>query len=105
MTFKLVGAGLLMLAALAMCNPAHAAEQPLLSITRASLAVGVDYASYQNQGDQRLPNFVKEFEPGIFGAYVLTPHATLVGSGCYGLDNKIIRWKVGVRAVLWRGRD
>lgn len=84
---------------------AHGAEQPLLSKDRASLALGLDYASYTQQGVQPLPLFKKAWEPGVFGAYVLTPHATLTGSGCYDVDNKWMRWKVGVRMVLWRGRD
>lgn len=84
---------------------AQASEQPLLSKDRASLAVGLDYAWYQKAGDEPLPQFKKAWEPGLFGAYVLTPHLTLTGSGAYDVDNRFMRWKVGVRTVLWRGKD
>lgn len=92
-----------------MCVAAGAAEaadqRPILDKSRASLALGLDYAWYQKAGVEPLPTFKKAWEPGIFGAYVLTPHLTLTGSGAYDLDNKWMRWKVGVRTVLWRGRD
>ena len=91
--------------ACALAGQSQAAEQPLLSKDRASLAVGLDYAWYQKAGAEPLPSFKKAWEPGLFGAYVLTPHVTLTGSGAYDLDNKFVRWKVGVRTVLWRGKD
>ena len=85
--------------------PVYAADQPLLSLNRASLAAGVDYAGYQQQGVQKLPDFKKAFEVGLYGAYVLTPHVTATVSGAYDVDNKFIRWRAGVRTVLWRGKD
>jgi hypothetical protein len=91
-----------------LCAPAHAqttAATPMLSITRASLAAGIDYASYGQQGNQPLPDFKKAFEVGLYGAYVLTPHVTATGSGAYDVDNRWIRWRVGLRTVLWRGSD
>ena len=84
---------------------AQAADQPLLSIKRASLAAGVDYAGNQQQGLQKLPDSKKAFEVGLYGAYVLTPHITATASGAYDVDNKWIRYRVGVRTVLWRGSD
>ena len=84
---------------------AHSAEQPLFSKDRASLALGLDYAAYQKVGSEPLPQFKKAWEPGLFGAYVLTPHLTLVGSGAYDVDNRWMRWKVGIRTVLWKGKD
>ena len=88
------------------CHAQAAAPQhPLFDVTRASLAAGVDYAGYQQQGAQPLPDFKKAFEVGLYGAYVLTPHVTLTGSGAWDVDNKWVRWKVGVRTVLWKGRD
>jgi len=95
----------LMCAVAGLASTASAAEKPILDKSRASLAVGLDYAWYQKAGDEPLPQFKKAWEPGLFGAYVLTPHLTLTGSGCYDLDNKHARWKVGVRAVIWKGRD
>ena len=96
---------LAVVALMALAGVAKAAEQPLFSKDRASLALGLDYAAYQQVGDEPLPQFKKAWEPGIFGAYVLTPHLTLVGSGAYDVDNKFARWKVGIRTVLWRGKD
>ena len=96
---------LAVVALMALAGVAKAAEQPLFSKDRASLALGLDYAAYQKVGDEPLPSFKKAWEPGIFGAYVLTPHLTLTGSGAYDVDNKWMRWKVGIRTVLWRGKD
>ena len=84
---------------------ALAAEQPLFSKDRASLALGLDYAAYQQVGTEPLPQFKKAWEPCVLGAYVLTPHLTLTGSGAYDVDNRWMRWKVGVRTVLWKGKD
>ena len=96
---------LAVVALMALAGVAQAAEQPLFSKDRASLALGLDYAAYQQVGDEPLPQFKKAWEPGIFGAYVLTPHLTLTGSGAYDVDNKWMRWKVGIRTVLWKGKD
>lgn len=95
----------LMCAVAGLASTASAAEKPILDKSRASLALGLDYAFYQKVGSEPLPEFKKAWEPGIFGAYVLTPHLTLTGSGAYDVDNKFMRWKVGVRTVLWRGKD
>ena len=92
-------------ALMALAGVAQAAEQPLFSKDRASLALGLDYAAYQKVGDEPLPQFKKAWEPCVLGAYVLTPHLTLTGSGAYDVDNKWMRWKVGIRTVLWRGKD
>ena len=94
-----------LVAVAAFSGVARAAEQPLFSKDRASLALGLDYAAYQKVGDEPLPQFKKAWEPVVLGAYVLTPHLTLTGSGAYDVDNKWMRWKVGIRTVLWRGKD
>jgi len=93
------------LVTLGVAASAQAAERPLLDKSRASLALGLDYAWYQKAGAEPLPTFKKAWEPGLFGAYVLTPHLTLTGSGAYDVDNRFARWKVGIRTVLWRGKD
>ena len=92
-------------ALMALAGVAQAAEQPLFSKDRASLALGLDYAAYQKVGTEPLPQFKKAWEPCVLGAYVLTPHLTLTGSGAYDVDNRFARWKVGIRTVLWRGKD
>ena len=96
---------LAVVALMALAGVAQAAEQPLFSKDRASLALGLDYAAYQQVGDEPLPQFKKAWEPCVLGAYVLTPHLTLTGSGAYDVDNKWMRWKVGIRTVLWKGKD
>ena len=78
--------------------------RPLFSKDRASLAAGLDYAAYSRWGDTSIPTFKKEFEVGLYGAYVLTPHLTLTGSAAGGVDNKLIRYRVGVRTVIWSGK-
>lgn len=98
-------AAFLTFAVAGLASTASAAEKPLLSAERASLAFGLDYAFYQKVGTEPLPEFKKAWEPGLFGAYVLTPHLTLTGSGAYDVDNKFVRWKVGVRTVLWKGSN
>ena len=102
---KVLLAAVVVVAVAAFSGVARGAEQPLFSKDRASLALGLDYAAYQQKGSEPLPAFKKAWEPGLFAAYVLTPHATLTGSGCYDVDNKFARWKVGLRVVLWRGKD
>ena len=96
---------LAVIAVAAFAGVAHGAEQPLFSKDRASLALGLDYAAYQQVGDEPLPQFKKAWEPCVLGAYVLTPHLTLTGSGAYDVDNRWMRWKVGIRTVLWKGKD
>lgn len=95
----------LALCATGLADSAIGAEQPLFSKDRASLALGLDYAAYQQVGDEPLPQFKKAWEPCVLGAYVLTPHLTLTGSGAYDVDNRWMRWKVGIRTVLWKGKD
>ena len=85
---------------------AHAqADVPLLSLKRASFAVGVDYALWSNPEGVIATSFKKEWEVAAFAAYVLTPRFTLTGSSAWLTDSRLIRWKVGVRTVLWKGRD
>ena len=99
----------IILAALLLCLAlpvfAQTADVPALSFKRASLAAGVDYAMWSNPQQVPATAFKKEWEASLFAAYVLTPRFTLTGSGAYLLDSRLIRWRVGVRTVLWKGRD
>ena len=82
----------------------------MLSWDRLALSAGLDYAWYSAPANTSStpPAFTKEFEPGLYGAYVLvapppnTPGTivTLAGSGAYGLDNKLYRFKLGIRVGL-----
>ena len=92
-------------ASIASAAGAPGTDRPLFAIERASLGAGLDYAWWQNQGDHELPPFKKAWEAGLYGAYVLTPHFTATASTVYDFDNKWIRYRLGVRFVLWRGED
>lgn len=103
---KLLVAAALMLVA----SSAGAAERPLISWSRLALACGLDYAWYGAPAatSARLPDFVKEWEPGVYASYTISapplgvkgPIVSLAASSCYGTDNKIIRTKVGIRIGL-----
>lgn len=95
----LVVVGMVALSRLAFCEPS-----PLFDKSRASLAVGADYAFYQKTGSQPLPSFKKEFEVGIYGAYNLVPKLSLVSSAQLGVDNLLVKWKLGARYVIFRGK-
>lgn len=82
---------------------AQAQDKPLFSATRLSLAAGASYDWFGKVGDQPLPLFKKEWKVGLFAAYNLTPHLSLVGSTDYGLDNKWTESKVGLRLRLFQG--
>lgn len=91
--------------------PVLAAEKPLLDWSRLSLSAGIDYAWYgaPTETSAPVPFFEKEWEVGLYGAYVLAapaagqsgPVVSLAGSSAYGLDNKLIRTKVGLRFGWW----
>lgn len=78
-------------------------DRPLFSLTRLSLAAGASYDWFGKAGDQPLPLFKKEWKVGVFGAYNLTPHLSLVASTDYGLDNKWTESKVGLRLRVFQG--
>lgn len=90
-------------------NAAQAVSEPkpLLSIERLSLGAGVNYAFFSAplESSARIPEFEKEFEVGVFAAYNLIPHLSLVGSSVYGLDNKLFRSSVGLRVRLFQGGE
>lgn len=94
----------LVLLLVCLATVASAETKPLFSKDRASLAAGVDYSFYNKAGVEPVPSFKKEFEAGLFGAYNLTPQLSLTASAGYGFDNKFVRYKVGLRTVIWRGK-
>jgi len=82
----------------AACAPAHAAEDaPILSMRRVSLATGVDHKWYEDGA--------KGFQVGVFGAYNVIPHASLVASSVYDLNGKGLEHKVGIRIRIFQGRQ
>lgn len=103
-------AALLALGLLASPVVVKAEDRPLFSLHRLSLSAGLDYAWYGAPVEtaSRLPVYAKEWEAGLYGAYTLAapapgkdgPIVTLAGSSAYGLDNKLIRTKLGIRVGL-----
>jgi hypothetical protein len=95
------------LAALLLCASvaqAQVTDKPLFSKDRASLAVGLDYAAFSNTA-KVVTTPKAEWETALYGAYVLTPRFTLAGSAAYLTDSKLVKYRVGLRAVIFRGRD
>lgn len=84
---------------------AKAADKPIVDISRLSLAAGANYAWHSQPfvDGAPPPAFGKEWEFGIYGAYNLTPHLSIAGSSVYGLDNKLVESRLGLRFRLWRG--
>lgn len=87
-----------------------AADRPLLSLNRLALSAGLDYAWYGQPAatSSRMPEYAKEWEAGLYAGYTIAapaagqdgPIVTIVGSSAYGLDNKLVRTKLGVRIGL-----
>jgi hypothetical protein len=79
---------------------------PLFSAKRASLATGAQYewrtTPLANNSEPLLGRHA-EWAAGVFGAYNLTPHASLVGSTTIGIDSKQFRHTLGLRIRIWRG--
>lgn len=75
------------------------AGRPLLALDRLSFAGGLNYCWYAAplDGSAPVPSFGKEWEAGLYAAYNLTPHLSLAGSSVYGLDNKNVQNRIGLR--------
>jgi hypothetical protein len=86
----LLAAALLLLAA-----TAHAADAPILSMKRVSFAAGADHKWYADGN--------KGYQAGVFGAYNVIPHASLVGSSVYDFNAKGLEHKVGIRIRIFQG--
>lgn len=85
------------LVAFAPSKQARAADAPILSMRRVSFATGADHKWYTDGA--------RGWQAGIFGAYNLTPHLSLVGSSLYDFNAKGLEHKVGLRLRIWRGAD
>lgn len=71
-------------------------EAPILSMKRVSLATGANFKWYDTEAR-------KAWNVGVYGAYNLTPHLSLVGSAEKGLDRAGVEGKVGVRIRIFQG--
>lgn len=76
---------------------------PIFSVERASVAAGVNSQWLQSPSGSSVVGKKQEWNAGVYAAYQVIPHASLVGSVEYGLDSKQIQAKAGVRIRLWRG--
>lgn len=82
-------------------------NRPLLSVSRLSLAAGGQYAWRTTplaNNSEPLCGRHAEWEAGLFGAYNLTPHGSLVGSTTLGIDSRQFRHTLGFRIRLWVGK-
>lgn len=96
---KTWGVGLLVLTltALAPSRNANAADAPILSMRRVSFAAGVDHKWYVDEK--------RGWQAGVFGAYNLVPHASIVASSVYDFNAKGLEHKIGLRIRIWRGAE
>ena len=79
-------------------NFAKAAEDaPILSMRRVSFATGVDH-KWHHDG-------VRNWQAGVFGAYNISPHLSLVGSSVYDWRHQYLEHKVGIRIRIFTGRE
>ena len=84
------------LALLVLAHPAHAEDAPILSMRRVSFATGAD-AKWYTDG-------ARGWQAGVFGAYNVTPHASLVASSVYDFNARYLEHKVGIRIRIFQGR-
>jgi len=105
---KLVLAAALLLSSTVFATASRADDQvaPILSASRLSVASGLNYewrtTPLANNSEPLLGRHA-EWSAGIYGAYNLTPHSSLVASTTLGLDSRQFRHSIGLRLRLWRG--
>ena len=79
---------------------------PLFSAKRISLATGANYewrtTPLANNSEPLLGRHA-EWTAGVFAAYNLTPHSSLVGSTTLGIDSRQFRHTLGFRIRIWQG--
>lgn len=103
LTFALMAALSVFLALPAMAGTLQ--DVPAFSLTRLSIAGGAGYVWHSGE-DASVPPFNKEWEAGLYGAYVLptgTGKLNLTASVVYGVDSKLFRSSVGLRFPLFVG--
>lgn len=92
---------------------AHAADVPLFSPARLSVAATGGYTWYGSAGDTPVPAFGKEFTVGPTVAFnlleptdlhPLTPHTSITYAALYGVDNKTWYQRLAISAVIWKGK-
>lgn len=82
-------------------------QAPLFSAQRITLATGAQYewrtTPLANNSEPLLGRHA-EWAAGVFAAYSVTPHASVVGSTTIGLDSRQFRHTLGVRIRIWQGK-
>lgn len=68
---------------------------PILSMKRVSFATGVDH--------RWQPERQVSWAVGLYGAYNVTPHASLTGSTLYDLKAEKLEHRVGIRIRIFQG--
>lgn len=83
----------------------RAADAPLISKERISVASGLNYEwrTTPIARSEAVTGRHGEWTVGTFAAYNLTPHSSLVASTVFGLNSRQLRNSVGVRIRLFRG--
>jgi len=77
-------------------------DVPILSEKRISMGLGANY-SWWHGDDASVPSWKKEWQGGIYAAYVLTPNVAVVGKTEYGVDSKLFNTALGVRVTVFAG--
>lgn len=88
--------------------PAFAQDEvSLFDPVRGQLAVGANYEWFNATGEATEPDlfYQKEFTLGVYGSWNLVPSLDLIGFTKYGLDNRIFNTAVGIRYVLFSGKE
>ena len=82
-------------------------EAPLLSASRLTLATGANYrwsTTPLSGASEPILGRHAEWEAGLFGAFTVTPHLSLVGATTLGLNSRQFRHTLGVRFRIWQGK-
>lgn len=80
-------------------------DVPAFSLTRLSIAGGAGYVWHSGE-DSSVPPFNKEWEAGLYGAYVVpsgTGRLNITASVVYGVDSRLFRSSIGLRFPLFTG--
>jgi len=104
---KSVIAFVVLLSLTASASFAQTKDAPLFSASRLSLATGAQYrwnTTPLSGASEPILGRHAEWEAGVFGAYTVTPHASLVASTTLGLNSRQFRHTLGFRFRIWQGK-
>ena len=107
MRFVIAFVVLLSLTASASFAQTQPKDAPLLSASRLSLATGAQYrwnTTPLSGASEPVLGRHAEWEAGLFAAYTVTPHSSLVAATTLGLNSRQFRHTLGVRFRIWQGK-